>query len=85
MPTNLDSIMATVSVGNCNDPCPPLSSASSTLGLVLLPDPFNPATSLPSRVVKKVLNLEFVEMSVLASGADASQQPGQTLAPAGVQ
>ena len=39
--------------------------------------PFNPAASLPPRIVKKILDLEFVEMSEVSADADPAPIPGR--------
>ena len=39
--------------------------------------PFNPVASLPIKLVKRILNLEFVEMSELTVDDDTSQATGQ--------
>ena len=44
--------------------------------------PFNPAASLPPKVVKKILELEFVEMAEISIGNDPPQAPGRPSAPA---
>ena len=43
----------------------PLSGQAGTAAALSLPEPYNPAVALPPKVVKKVLDLEFVEMSEL--------------------
>ena len=46
------------------------------------PGPFNPAASLSPKVVKRILELEFVEMSEMTVDDDTPQTPGRPPAPA---
>ena len=47
-----------------------------------IPGPFNPAASLPPKVVKKILDLEFVEISELTIDDSLPQVPGRAPPPA---
>ena len=49
---------------------------------IRVPGPYNPAASLPPKVVKKILDLEFVEMSELTIDDPPSQVPGRAPPPA---
>jgi hypothetical protein len=42
---------------------------------------FNPAASLPLKIVKKILDLEFVEMSEITIDKDHTQTPGRLPSP----
>ena len=46
------------------------------------PGPFNPPALLPPKVAKRILDLEFVEMSEVTVDNDFPQTPGCPLAPA---
>jgi len=46
------------------------------------PGPFNTMASLPQRIVKKILNLEFLQMSEVTAGIDVSPSPSRPSAPA---
>lgn len=59
--SGLDLLAATASAADTPS-APPAHLASSPL---LSKDPFNPAASLPAKVVKRILELEFVEMAEL--------------------
>ena len=59
-------------------PKPPSLSTNS----LLANGPFNPAASLPQKVVKKILELEFVEMSEISVNDEPPQAPGRPPAPA---
>ena len=64
-----------------------LSLPTPTVGLeppqpaITAPGPFNPAASLPPKVAKCILELEFVEMSEMTVDNDAPQTPGLPQAP----
>lgn len=47
-------------------PTPPTSKGNYNLST---PGPYNPAAALPQRMVKKILDLEFVEMAELTKDA----------------
>jgi hypothetical protein len=49
---------------------------------LLTDGPFNPAAFLPPKVVKKILELEFVEMSEISVNDEPPQAPGRPPAPA---
>ena len=46
------------------------------------PGPFNPTASLPQRVVQRILDLEFLEMSDVTADADLPHTPGRPPPPA---
>ena len=48
----------------------------STLPSVSSFAPFNPAASLPAKLVKRILDLEFVEMSDITTDVELPQTPG---------
>ena len=58
-------------------PLTALSQPSSLLG----PGTYNPAASLPAKLVKRILDLDFVEMSELVTDIDTTQQPGRSAPP----
>ena len=63
-------------------PAPPtLASSPAALALLTKPGPFNPAASLPAKVVKRILDLEFVEMAEVTVD-DNLQGSGRPPAPA---
>ena len=47
-----------------------------------MPGPFNPMASLPQRVVKRILELEFLEMSEVTADLDIPLTPGRPPPPA---
>ena len=49
--------------------------------LVLIPGPFNPTASLPTKLVKKILDLEFVEMADITTDEPPPNEPGRPPAP----
>ena len=49
---------------------------------ITTPGPFNPAASLSPKVVKRILELEFVEMSEMMVDDNTPQTPGRPPAPA---
>ena len=49
----------------------------STLPSVSSFSPFNPAASLPAKLVKRILDLEFVEMSDIMTDVELPQTPGR--------
>ncbi len=51
-------------------------------GYLLVPGPYNPAAVIPPKVVKKILDLEFVDMFKIAMDDDVPQTPGRAPAPA---
>ena len=64
-PNRLELVAAAAtSVPKMAKPTPLTSEASLSI-----PDPYNPTAVLPQRVVKKILNLEFVEMAELTTDA----------------
>ena len=59
----------------------------SSLGTAIKPSlhlqgPFNPAASIPSKVVKKILDLEFIEMAEVTVDSEPTQVPGRPPPPA---
>ena len=52
------------------------TKGNTTLSLHSTPGPFNPAASLPIKVVRKILELEFVEMSEVTIDDDVATGPG---------
>ena len=63
-------------------PAPPtLASSPAALALLTKPGPFNPAASLPAKVAKRILDLEFVEMAEVTVDDDL-QGSGRQPAPA---
>ena len=59
----------------------PLAPATA-IPLLRAPGPYNPAASLPPKIVKKLLELEFVEMSELTINDTTPQVPGRAPPPA---
>ena len=57
------------------------ATLTPTLGL-LFKGPYNPAAVLPPKVAKKILDLEFVEMSEISLDDSRSHTPGQPPQPA---
>ena len=62
--SGLELLAAAASTAHSGVPKPQQDQLA--LGLTK-PGPYNPAASLPPRIVKKIINLEFVEMSDLAA------------------
>jgi len=50
--------------------------------MLAVPGPYNPAASLPAKVVKRILELEFVEISEISVDAEPSANPTRAPAPA---
>ena len=59
-----------------------MTNPATTTSLVSAPGPFNPAASMPMKVVKRILDMEFVEMSEISIDDDTTQTPGRPPAPA---
>ncbi len=57
-------------------------SPSTRAPALVQPGPFNPAASLSTKVVKRILDLEFVDMSEVSVDADLPQGPDRPPAPA---
>ena len=53
-----------------------LAARQTSSGLLSTPGPFNPAASVASKVVKKILELEFVELSEVSADGPAEHIPG---------
>ena len=51
----------------------PIADAGTKKGPSTGPGPFNPAAALPTRLVKKILDLEFVDMAEITADDDPSQ------------
>ena len=49
-----------------------------SLASLAQPGPFNPAASLSTKVTRKILDLEFVEMAEVSADATAEQVPGRS-------
>ena len=79
--SGLDLLAATATATATATPVPATYRALST-SLVSAPGPFNPAASIPLKVVKRILDLEFVEMAEITLDDDTLQTPGRPPAPA---
>ena len=78
--SGLDLLAAAASAAN--PPMPKFTTPHSSHAL-LTSGPYNPAASLPPKVVKKILDLEFVEISEISIIDDVlAQTPGRPPAPA---
>ena len=60
--------------------CSSAQSIDSTRSLSI-PGPFNPAASLPNKLIKKILDLEYVDMSEMTLDAEPEQVPGRPPTP----
>ena len=78
----LDLLVAAASVSTNNAPTAPPQGTTLVPTAVTQPGPFNPAATLPPKVVKRILDLEFIEMSEVSIDDDTSQTPGRPPAPA---
>ena len=65
--------------GSISNPDPTHNSQTPHL---LSSGPFNPAASLPPKLVKKILDLDFVEMSEITTDDNLPNTPGRPPAPA---
>lgn len=77
--TGLDLLAAAAAV--TGGPTPPILATPGSRPLGKL-GPYNPAAAIPAKVVRKILELEFVEMSEITLDDDLPQTPGRPSAPA---
>lgn len=71
--------------GSIANQTPPTFTHNPSTPHLLSTGPFNPATTLPFKVVKKILDLEFVEMSEITMDDNLPNAPGRPLALACLQ
>ena len=80
--SNLDLLAAAATAGGILSLLTPAVGLESPRPAITAPGPFNPAASLSPKVVKRILELEFVEMSEMTVDDDTPQAPGHPTAPA---
>ena len=75
-----DTLPTTGAVGNTAGHSTATGTAAAPS--LLTPGPYNPAASIPARVVRKILDLEFVDMSEVSAYEEPIQTPGRAPLPA---
>ena len=80
--SGLDLLASAATAGGYSSLLTPAAGFEPPRPAVTAPGPFNPAASLSPKVVKRILELEFVEMSEVTVDDDIPQAPGRPPAPA---